>query len=101
MRVSQRVSELQIQTIGLTLGWSQFTKGHNSVTAVDGLTELNLYTKSADALYLYRVSRKYHKGFHIYCADVIYIYESISKGFRVVDSNSRIDTRVVTINKEA
>ena len=31
MEVSQRVSELQTQTEGSTLGWSQFTKGHNTV----------------------------------------------------------------------
>ena len=35
MKVSQRVSELQTQTVGSTLGWRQFTKGHNSVKTVD------------------------------------------------------------------
>ena len=35
MKISQRVSELQTQTVGLTLGWSKFTKGHNSVKTVD------------------------------------------------------------------
>ena len=35
MKTSQRVSELQTQTVGLTLGWSKFTKGHNSVKTVD------------------------------------------------------------------
>ena len=66
MRVSQRVSELQTQTVGSTLGWSQFTKGHNSITTVDGLMVLSLYTKFENDLYLYHVSRKYLKRFHSY-----------------------------------
>ena len=37
MKVSQRVPELQTQTVGLMLGWSQFTKGHNSVKTVNGV----------------------------------------------------------------
>ena len=37
MKVSQRVSEIQTQTIGSMLGWLQFTKGHNSVRTVDGV----------------------------------------------------------------
>ena len=37
MKISQRVSELQTQTLGSTLGWSQFTKGHNSVKTKDKL----------------------------------------------------------------
>ena len=37
VKVSQRVSELWTQTVGLTLEWSQFTKGHYSIKAVDGL----------------------------------------------------------------
>ena len=28
MKISQRVSELQTQTVGAVLEWSQFTKGH-------------------------------------------------------------------------
>ena len=40
MKVSQRVSELQTQTVGLTQGWSQFTKGHNSLKTVDGVMYL-------------------------------------------------------------
>ena len=51
MKVSQRVSELGTQTVGSTLGWSQFTKGHNSVKTVNVVTVLNLCT-SSDALYL-------------------------------------------------
>ena len=66
MNVSQRVSELQTQTVGLTLGWLQFKKGHNSVKTVDGVVVLNYYTTSDDALYLYQVSRKYLKGFYSY-----------------------------------
>ena len=36
-KVSQRVSKLETQTVGSTLRWSQFTKGHNSVKTVDGV----------------------------------------------------------------
>ena len=36
MEESQRVPELQTQTVGSTLGWSQFKMGHNSVVTVDG-----------------------------------------------------------------
>ena len=68
MKISQRVSELQIQTVGLALGWSKFTKGHNSVKTVDGVMVLNLCTSSDDALYLYQVSTK-----------------NISQGFRVIE----------------
>ena len=56
MKVSQKVSELQTQTVGLTLGWSQFTKGHNSVKTVDGVVVFNLCTSSDDVLNLYQVS---------------------------------------------
>ena len=35
VQVSQRISELQTQRVGSTLGWSQFTKGHNSIKTVD------------------------------------------------------------------
>ena len=59
MKVSQRVSELETQTVGSTLGWAQFTKGHNSVKTVNFVTVLNLCTSFDDALYLYQVSRKY------------------------------------------
>ena len=59
MKVSQRVSELETQTVGLTLGWSQFIKGHNSIIAVNVVMVLNLCTSSDDTLYLYQVSRKY------------------------------------------
>ena len=66
MKISQRVSELRTQTVGSTLGWSKFTKGHNSVKTVDGVMVLNLCTSSDGALYLYQVSRKYLTGFQSY-----------------------------------
>ena len=49
-----------------TLGWSQFTKGHNSVKTVDEVMVLNLCTSPDDALYLYQVSRKDLHGFQSY-----------------------------------
>ena len=55
MKVSQGVSKLETQTVGWTLGWSQFTKGHNSVKTVNGVIILNLCFLSDDALYLYQV----------------------------------------------
>ena len=36
------------------------------IKTVDGVTVLNLYTKSDGALNLYHVSTKYLKGFHSY-----------------------------------
>ena len=63
---SQRVSELETQTVGSMLGCSQFTKGHNSIKTVNGVIVLNLCTSSDDALYLYQVSRKYLEGFKSY-----------------------------------
>ena len=51
MKVSQRVSETETQTVGSTLGCSQFTKGHNSVYTVIVVTVLNLCT-SSDMLYI-------------------------------------------------
>ena len=59
VKVYRRVPELQTQTIGSTLGWSQFAKGHNSIKTVDGVKVLNHYILSDDASYLYQVSRKY------------------------------------------
>ena len=61
----QRVSELEIQTVGSALGWLQFTKGHNSIKTVNGVMVLNLCISSDDTLYLYQVSRKYLKGFQV------------------------------------
>ena len=58
MKISQRISELQTQTVGSTLRWSKFTKGHNSVKkTVGGVMVLNLCTSSDDALYLYQVKK--------------------------------------------
>ena len=85
MKVSQRVSELETQTVGSILGWSQFTKGHNSVKTVDGVMVLNLCTSSDDALYLYQVSRKYLKGFQSYREDVVCILE-FTNGYYSVNS---------------
>ena len=57
---------LQTQRVGSILGQSQFTKGHDSLKTVYGVTVLNFYTEKSDnALYLYHISRKYLKGFHI------------------------------------
>ena len=53
MKVSQRVSVLHTPIIGSTLGWSEFTKGYNSVKSVDRVMVLNVSTLSDDALYNY------------------------------------------------
>ena len=66
MKVSQRVSESEIQTVGSTLGRSQFTKGHNFVKTVNVVTVLNLCT-SSDVLYT-----------------CIKFQENIYKAFRVI-----------------
>ena len=67
------------------LGWSQFTKGHNSVQAVNGVMVLYLCTSSDDALYLYQVSRKYLKGFQSYQEGAVCIL-SFSKGHNYVNN---------------
>ena len=54
VKVSQNVSELQTQTIGLTLWWSQFTKGHDSVKTVDGV----MYLISATCLIMFYICFK-------------------------------------------
>ena len=51
MKVPQRVSESETQTVGSTQGWSQFTKGHNSVKTVNVVRVLNLCT-SSDVFYI-------------------------------------------------
>ena len=66
MKISQKVSQLQTQMVGLTLGWSKFKMGHNSIKTVDGAMLLNLCTSTDDALYLYQLSRKYLTGFQSY-----------------------------------
>ena len=85
MKVSQRVSELETQTVGLMLGWSQFTKGHNSIKTVNGVMVLNFCNSSDDALYLYQVSRKYLKGFQNYREAAVCILK-FSKGHNSVNS---------------
>ena len=67
MKVSQWVSESETQTAGSTLGWSQFTKGHNSIKTVNVVSVLNLCT-SSDMLYI--------------CTK---FQENISKAFRVIE----------------
>ena len=64
--VSQRVSELETQSIGSMLGWSQFTKGHNSVKTVMELW----YLISAHHLMMLYMCTK---------------FQNISKGFRVIE----------------
>ena len=51
MKESQRISVLQAKNLESMLGWSKFTKGHNSIKPVDGVMVLNLSTSSDDALY--------------------------------------------------
>ena len=49
MKVSQRVSELQTQTVRSMLRLTQFSKGHNSVKKFDEVMVLNLCTLSDEA----------------------------------------------------
>ena len=63
MKVSKRVSELGTQTVGSTLRWSQFTKGHNSVKTYG--------TDSPHRLMMLYICIKFQ--------------EIISKGFRVIE----------------
>ena len=65
MQECHRISELKTQTVGSTLGWSQFIERHNPINPVDGAMVLNPCTWSDDALYLYQVSRNISKGFTI------------------------------------
>ena len=67
------------------LGWSQFTKGQNSLKSVDRDMVLNLCISPDDALYLYQVSRKYLKGFQSYQEDAVCILK-FSKGHNSVKS---------------
>ena len=66
MKVSQKVSEFETQTVGLTPGWSQFTKGHNSVKTVNEVMTLNL---SHHLIMLFTCTK---------------FQENISKGFKVI-----------------
>ena len=67
MKVSQRVSELQTQTVGSALGWSQFTKGHNSIN----LKMVLWYSISAHRLMMLYICTKFQ--------------ENISKDFRLIE----------------
>ena len=58
MKVSPRVSELQTQTVGWTLGWSQFTKGDNSVKTIDELG----YLISAHRLIMLYICTKFQEN---------------------------------------
>ena len=66
MKISQRVSELQTQTVEQMLGWSKFTKWYDSIINVGGVMVLVLSTLSDHALYLYKVLPKYLIGFQSY-----------------------------------
>ena len=85
MKISQMVSELQTLTAGSTLGWSQLTKGYNSMKTVDGVKVLKLCTSSDEIEYLHHVSRKYLTGFQSYSADAICILK-FTKGRNSVKS---------------
>ena len=95
MKVSHTVSELETQTVGSTLGWSQFIKEHNSIKTVNVVTILNLCTFSDYALYLYQDSRKYLYGFQSYRGDAICILK-LSK--RLNSENSVGGVTVMVFN---
>ena len=59
MKISQRVSDLLSGQFSIV----KFSKGHNFVKNISGVTNLALCTSSDDALNLYQVSGKYLKGF--------------------------------------
>ena len=63
VKVSQSLSELWIQTVGLTLGWLQFTNRHNPVKPRMEFGYWFLAHQQMLLKYLYQVSRKYLKGF--------------------------------------
>ena len=56
VKIFKSISEEQSQTVGATLGWPQFTKGHDSHKNAGGIMVLNLCTSSDDASYLFQVS---------------------------------------------
>ena len=79
MKISQRVSELQSQTVGLKLGWSKFTKEHNSAKTVDGVMVLNLYTSSGD----FCICTKFQQKISHRVSELLsgcYLYTEICKG---------------------
>ena len=65
MKISRKVLELFRGRGFLT----KFSREHNSVKNVDGVTVLNLCISFDDDLYLYQVSRKYLKRFQSYRYD--------------------------------
>ena len=62
MKISKRVSEL----LRLIFPFSGFSKGHNSEKNAGRVMVLVLCILSNHALYLYKVSLKYLKGFQRY-----------------------------------
>ena len=60
-------AELETQTVGSALGWSQFTKGHNSIKTVNGVMVLIL---------------SYHLMMLYICTT---FQENISKDFRAIE----------------
>ena len=74
----KRFFELRTQTVGSTVGWWQFTKGHNSKKSVNGVMVLNLCISSDDGLYLYQVSRQSLKTFQLLSGKDL--YTEICKG---------------------
>ena len=65
MKVSQRVLELQTQTVGSMLGWSKLTKGHNSLKTVVGVMVLNLNTHLMVLYICTKFQENISKGFTI------------------------------------
>ena len=63
MKISQRVSEQLRDKIS---NFQKFFKGHHSVNNVGGVIVLVLCKSSDDALYLFKVSGNYLKGFQSY-----------------------------------
>ena len=66
-----------------TISIVKFAKGHNSIKNVGGVMVLVLCMSCNDALYLYRGSWKYLKGFQSYWADTISMVK-FSKGHNSV-----------------
>ena len=55
--------KVQTQTVGLRLGWSQFTKGHYSNKTIGEHTVIVLSTLFDDVFYLYQVHENISEGF--------------------------------------
>ena len=65
MTVSLRYSELQTRKEGSTLGWLQFTEGHDYVKTVGGVMVIVLCTLSDIALKLYKYCENTSKAFRV------------------------------------